>query len=318
MSLPGQIAYQVYHRPAAWLAQVRRQGGLRQVWLTSRGLRAMRIASRQLPPIPVGAPCPGRPTLAFLTGHRLWFQTAFCLHTFLRHSSVRPPVLVVSDGTLRPVQVANLIRLFPGIGIESVSATRDRVALALPPARHPEFHRLLSAHVLLRKLAFIHPPGSPPRLFLDSDMLFHGRPAALEAWLDRPEIPVFMTDVVNAYGYPLDFLSGLAGRSVPERLNTGVSALPAGFLDWTRLDAWLGHLVSGHGSSYYMEQALFALATAGSAYLALDPAAYAVTPTAELAARARGVLHHYVDLSKSHYFRHAWRAALTSLPPLSP
>jgi hypothetical protein len=317
MSLLGKFAYQVYHRPTSWLAQVRRQGGLREVWLTTRGLRAMRAASRHLTPIAVGAPAPDRPTLAFLTGNRLWFQTAFCLHTFLRHSSARPPVLVVSDGTLHPSQVADLNRLFPGIGIEAESATTARVDRALPAAQHPEFHRLLSAHVLLRKLAFIHPPGSPPRLFLDSDMLFHGRPTALEAWLDRPEIPVFMTDVVNAYGYPLDILSGLAGRSVPERLNTGVSALPAGFLDWTRLDAWLGHLVTGHGSSYYMEQALFALATAGTAYLALDPAAYVVAPTSEVAARSRGVLHHYVNLSKSHYFRHAWRAALVPLRPLS-
>lgn len=310
MSLFGPIAYHLWHRPRGWLAHTRRQGGLREVWLTTRGRRAMEAAADQLPSIVVGIHSPGRPELAFLTGTQLWFQTAFCLHTFLRHSTERPPVLIVSDGTLTQHQSATLVRLFPGIVIESTAETCTRVTAALPPGRYPTFHRLLGGHVLLRKLACIHPPGSPPRLFLDSDMLFQKRPAALEAWLHTPDRPMFMTDVVNAYGYPLDVLARLAGHAVPERLNTGVSAMPAGFLDWDRLDHWLDTLVSNHGTSYYMEQALFALSTAGHPYQALDSSLYIVTPDSTSAQNAHGVLHHYVNLSKSHYFRHAWRSTI--------
>lgn len=308
MSLPGRVIYQLWHRPRGWFANTRRQGGFREVWLTARGRNAMKAAALRLHPIAVGTYSPERPGLAFITGTRLWFQTAFCLHTFLRHSSERPPVLIVSDGTLTTNQVATLTRLFPGVLIESTKTTTARITAALPPDRYPTFHRLLTRHILLRKLACIHSPGSPQRLFLDSDMLFHGRPVDLETWLHTPDRPMFMTDVVNAYGYPLDILSRLAGHAVPERLNTGVSALPKDFLDWDRLDRWLDDLVSAHGTSYYMEQALFALATAGRPYLALDSTAYVVAPDNASAERARGVLHHYVDLSKSHYFRHAWRS----------
>jgi hypothetical protein len=142
-------------------------------------------------------------------------------------------------------------------------------------------------------------------------MLFQTRPIALDAWLHSPDRPMFMTDVVNAYGYPMDVLAELAGHAVPERINTGVSAIPAGFLDWDRLDRWLNALVSTRGTSYYMEQALFALATAGRPYIALDPHAYVVAPDNTSARDARGALHHYVNLSKAHYFRHAWRLAVT-------
>ncbi|MBC8039400.1 MAG: hypothetical protein H7Y06_02565 [Opitutaceae bacterium] len=307
MSLSGSIIYQLWHRPRGWLANTRRQGGLRAVWLTARGRHAMEAAAHHLPSIAVGAPSPGRPELAFLTGTQLWFQTAFCLHTFLSHSTERPPVLIVSDGTLTARQSSTLARLFPGAVIESTAETTTRITASLPPDRYPTFHRLLSRHVLLRKLACIHPPDSPPRLFLDSDMLFNARPVALETWLHAPERPMFMTDVVNAYGYPLGELTRLAGHAVPEHLNTGVSAIPAGFLDWDLLERWLDTLVSNHGTSYYMEQALFALATAGHTYEALDATCYIVTPDSASAQNAQGLLHHYVNLSKSHYFRHAWR-----------
>jgi hypothetical protein len=312
MSLPGRIAYQFWHRPRAWLADTRRQGGLRQVWLTARGRTRMETAAHRLPPVTVSAPSSGTPELAFLTGTRLWFQTAFCLHTFLRHASVRPPVLIVSDGTLTSAQATTLERLFPGATVESPAATSARVQASLAPENFPSFHRLLPSHVLLRKLACIHTPGSPPRLFLDSDMLFQARPVALEAWLQTPSRPLFMTDVTNAYGYSLDILGELTGHPVPERLNTGVSALPAGFLDWTLLDRWLGRLVAAHGTSYYMEQALFALATSGRPYIALATGDYVVTPDVPAARRARGVLHHYVNLSKAHYFRHAWRSVVST------
>jgi len=309
MSIAGRSIYRLYYKPKAWVAHVRRQGGLREtvrVWLA---MRAMQKAACDLPPIPVGAYATDKPAIAFLTGQRLWFQTAFCLHTFLKHSILRPPVLVLSDGTLSAGQATILASLFPGIRIESTAETTARVAVALPPDRYPVFNRFLPKHILLRKLAHVHPPGSPPRLFLDSDMLFQSRPVALEEWLLSPTRPVFMTDVINAYGYPLDVLADLAGAEIPERLNTGVSGLPSGFIDWSKLETWLETLITKHGTSYYMEQALFALSTAGCDYTALDTRDYVVAPDQVVAANARGVLHHYVNLSKPFYFRQAWRHA---------
>lgn len=274
----------------------------------------MEQAADRLEPVEVGQQQRNQPGLAFLTGDQLWFQTAFCLSSFLRYAEVRPPVLVTSDGTLSCRQRATLLRLFPGIEIDPDADSVARLNRDAADLRLPTFSHLLSRHVLLRKIAQVHPPGAPARMFLDSDMLFHQRPVALEQWLAEPASALFMTDVQNAYGYSIDTLNRLAGRPVPERLNTGVSALPAGFLDWVALERWLRELTTAHGTSYYMEQALFALACTRGPYSRLDPTQYIVTPAAQHAAAAGGVLHHYVDLSKSHYFRHAWRSFATPLP----
>ena len=147
-------------------------------------------------------------------------------------------------------------------------------------------------------------------MFLDADMLFHARPAEIDAWLATPEQPLFMTDVQNAYGYPLDLLARIRGRSVPERINTGVSALHADTIDWPAMEHWLAALLDGPGSSYYMEQALFALHLAGRPFTALPEAAYRVAPDADEIRAPRAALHHYVDLTKRGYFRAAWRRVL--------
>lgn len=304
---PGRLVYLTFHLPVSLIRRSWRAGGPWQQWLTARGRIAMERAAPGLPPVC----CPPRqaeePELVFLTGRNLWYQTAFCLHSFCRQSALRPAVRFVSDGTLGPAEAGILQQLFPGSTFEAEDIVSHRLAQRLPDARFPALRGHERQLVLIRKLTHVHGAGSGWQLFLDSDMIFHARPRLLEEWLAVPDRPVFMTDVQNAYGYPLAVLDALAGTRVPERLNTGVSGLHAATIDWPAIERALASLVAAHGTSYYMEQALFAIHLAGRDFLRLPAADYVVAPTTVQAVAANVPLHHYVDLSKRDYFRHAWR-----------
>ena len=68
-----------------------------------------------------------------------------------------------------------------------------------------------------------------------------------------------MLDVHDAYGYPAATLAALAGRVVPACVNVGVCGFDSDNLDWPRLESWTAELLTRHGTSYYLEQALIAL-----------------------------------------------------------
>jgi hypothetical protein len=267
----------------------------------------MRRHADALPPVPVPRRQGDEPTLVGMTGRALWFQTAFCLHSFFRHSAARPPVRLLDDGTLTRDQGARLAALFPGITIETLAVAGQATERRLPAASFPRLRAHERRFVLLRKITRVHGGGHGWQVFLDADMLFHRPPGALEAWLAAPDRPVFMTDIQNAYGYATAVLDRLAGDRVPEKLNTGVSGLHANSIDWRRLEAWITDLLDNHGSSYYLEQALFALHLAGRPFVHLPPADYRVAPDEAECRQPTAALHHYVDLSKRGYFRHAWR-----------
>lgn len=299
----GRILYLAYYRPRAMLARSRREGGPWQQWLDARGRREMKAAATRLPPSPV-APA-SAPAVHVLTGRRFWYQTAFCIHSLRRHAPVR--VVFVDDGTLDADLVAEAGRLFPDCRVLPSAEIEGRLDQALPRTRFPQLRRQRESYLHLRKLTDVHAGLTGCRVVLDADMLFFRRPDALLQWLQSPGTAVAMVDVQNSYGYPLPVLNRIAGRAVPERVNVGVLGLHSDAIDWAQLERWCTELLERHGSSYYLEQALVALLLAGREHMALPPAAYRVMPDVAECITPSAVLHHYVDLSKRGYFRHAWR-----------
>jgi hypothetical protein len=216
----------------------------------------------------------------------------------------------IDDGTFDEALIAAAQRLFPGSRVLSAAENEAHLNRVLPVARFPSLRNQRLTYLHLRKLTDVHAGHQGWRLVLDSDMLFFRRPDALLAWLAAPTRPVHMLDVHDAYGYPAATLAALAGRPVPACVNVGICGFRSEALDWDLLEHWAAQLIARHGTSYYLEQALVALLAATTDPLRLPRADYLLMPALAECQRPTAALHHYVDLSKRGYFRHAWRHAI--------
>ncbi len=304
----GRLIYQVWHRPRAALIRGWREGGPINQFITRRGRLAMMAAAPRLPALP--APPAGAPEVAFLTGRDFWFQTAFCGWTLGRLAGRPLRITFFDDGTIDEALAAESQRLFPGSVVQTAVQIESRLDQHLPASRFPVLRARRLVYPNLRKLIDVHVGGSTWRLVLDSDLLFFRRPDLLVSWLERPDRPLHMTDVQDAYGYPRELMEDLAGRPVPRRLNVGLCGLRSDELDWERIEFWCRTLQEKAGTSYYQEQALVAMLLAGRDCIVAPADDYRIMPPEEEAARPTAVMHHYVDLSKRGYYRHAWRLAL--------
>lgn len=267
----------------------------------------MMRAAALLPPWPT--PSPDAPSVHLLTGKRFWHQTAFCVHSLRLHGGAIRPVFV-DDGSFDSALAAEALRLFPGATVLSASEIESRLDRALPEHRFPTLRTQRRTYIHLRKLTDVHAGEHGWQVVLDSDMLFFRKPGALLDWMRSPSGSLLMTDVKNAYGYSLDTLTTLAGRDIPSCVNVGVCGFRSDALDWDKLEYYTASLLSRHGSSYYLEQALVALLLADGGFIRLPREDYRVMPEIEECMHPTAVLHHYVDLSKRGYFRHAWQNVL--------
>lgn len=306
----GRAIYALWHSPRAALARSRREGGPWQQWLDRRGRDAMVRAAAQLPALPHADA--DAPEVRFLTGRRFWYQTAFCAWSLAHHAGRPFRVVLFDDGSIDTALAHEAQRVFPGVRIVGRSEAESRLDRALPVGRFPALRGQRITYIHLRKLTDCHAAESGWHLVLDSDMLFFRRPEALLRWTEKPTGPVHMLDVFDSYGYPAETLGRLAGRPLPARLNVGICGLRSDAIDWPRLEAWCAELLATHGTSYYLEQALVALLLADQAPQVLPAADYRLMPDEAECRAPTAALHHYVDLSKRGYFRHAWRHTAAS------
>lgn len=313
MSLSGRLLYLAWHKPRAELRQCLADGGPLEQWRTWRGRTAMEHAAATLPPPP---PCGGAPlALHLLTGDRFWYQTAFCLWTFARQSRRDLAPVILDDGSLQSHQADVLRAIFSAARIVSHTELAARLDAHLPRARFPSLRSRGDDFPLLSKLTAPHAGQTGWKLLIDSDLLFFRRPALLLDWLDAPAQPLRATDIQNAYGYPLPLLGELAGRPVPELVNTGLLGLRSEEIDWEKMEYWCRTLIERQGTHYYQEQALVALLLAGRPNVTAPPADYVTLPRPPEAQECRAVMHHYVAGSKRWYFRANWRRVLRAPAP---
>lgn len=308
----GRLFYLTWHRPRAAVRQSWREGGPINQWITRRGRRAMAAAVSELPPRP--APPADAPEVCFLTGRRFWYQTAFCFWSLSEHAGRPLRVVIYDDGSFDAPLRAECVRLFPGARLISAGEIATQLDAHLPEQKFPTLRARRRVYPNLRKLTDVHAGNRGWRLVLDSDMIFFRRPNALLTWLDAPERPLHMADVMDAYGYSPALLAALAGQPVPSRLNVGVCGLRSDGIDWTQLESWNRRLVEAEGTSYYEEQALVALMLAGRDAECLSAADYLLMPADAECRSPTAAMHHYVDLSKRGYFRHAWRHVIPTTP----
>ena len=307
-TLLGRIALHLYHNPIDRLMDLVRDGGPWTRRRTEQGRTAMKHAAGHLPALaaPSGAPL----ELHLLTGERFWYQTAFCLWSFA-HQAGRPLAPVIyDDGTLRPEFREPLQTLFPLTRFVSQAETIAQLDQHLPTAKFPALRERWINYPNIRKLTDVHVGRAGWKLVLDSDLLFFNSPHVLVDWLARPTQPLHAIDCETSYGYSRPLMNELAGASVAELVNVGLTGLNGAEIDWARLEYWCHTLIERERPSYYLEQALIAMLVAGRRCTITPRADYITLPVLPEARDCRAVMHHYVAGSKRWYFQHCWQEAL--------
>lgn len=304
----GRLAYRLWFQPVGRVKGMLAAGGPLEVRRTESARREMETAARSLSSLPSAQQDPLE--LHVLTGSRFWYQTAFCLWTFAKHSGRRLRPILYDDGTLAKEHILALQRLFPAARVYSTDELASRIDHCLPLTRFPYLRERRDHYPNIRKLLDVHAGQTGWKLVLDSDLLFFRQPCLLVQWLTAPAKPLHAVDCQTSYGYPTSLLRELAVAPVAERVNAGIAGLESGALDWDKLEFWCRTLVERNGTHYFLEQALLAMLLAGRDCAVAPSADYITRPDALQARDCRAVMHHYVAESKRWYFRHCWRVAL--------
>jgi hypothetical protein len=300
----GRVVYHTWHAPRGAIARLGKEGVV-NLALARLGRKAMEGAAWNFSPLP--SPAANAPEIYFLTGRRFAYQTVFCAVSLCRQAERAFRFVAVDDGTLTDGDVGLLRRVLPGSRIVGRAEIEDTLDRWLPANRYPELRRRRLVYPHLRKITDIHAGSNGWKLVLDSDMLFHGKPDFILGWLEAPDRPCHMLDVVDAYGYSARLLRELALSDLPPRLNVGICGLNSGGMDWEKLEYWCAQLVAREGTHYLMEQAIVALLTAGDSRAVAPADSYIVQPSRAETEHPTAVLHHYTARSKAWYFRFAWR-----------
>ena len=242
-----------------------------------------------------------------VVGKRFWYMAAFALVSLKKYLSSEVRVHFYSDGTL----TAEHEKVLSQLPVEAVFHGTDeimaRLEKELPWARYPVLRERFDNYPNIRKLISPHVGSRGSKIVLDADVLFFGKPDELCEWFEKPKGVLCAMDITESYGYSRALLEKLAGGSLPQRVNVGVTGLISEKIDWDQLEKWCAELHDKEGTSYYLEQALIALMCVKNGWDQLAKKQYITYPNeADTCARA-GVMQHYVDLSKMQYFREMWR-----------
>jgi len=306
----GRLVYLIYYKPLATVRRSIREGGPINQLVTESARQEMERTARELEPVKASQQPSSSFEVHMLTGARFWYQSAFCVRSLVAHSTpeVIEPVFY-DDGTLGDYQ-QQLHRIFPSARFVSYDESKGRLDRYLPEAEFPYLRERWQNYPNIRKLIDPHIGSSGWKLVLDSDMLFFRRPNLVMEWLKNPTQPLYMLDTQESYGYSRENLAELARAQLPRHLNVGLCALRSDTICWKEIESWTEKLAASGRTTYFLEQALIAMLLAEKTctlaqaedYIAYPALAEVLSPTA--------AMHHYVDTSKIHYFRHGWKTCL--------
>jgi hypothetical protein len=269
------------------------------------GRKLMEKRSVDLPP--VISKSNGLPVY-FLTGKNYLYQTLYCIRS-LSAATITPfKFILVDDGSMNNALLERIRKQLPGAEVITEPQINQNLQRSMPAALYPYLHHKREVYPHIKKLTDIHTiPGDPWKLVLDSDMLFWNKPDELIRWLNKPEQPLHMIDCGEAYGYSKKLMEELSGSKILPLINVGSIGLNSQTINWADLETWVKTLEAREGTSYYLEQALSAMLIGNSSTTVLPAGKYIVNPDNASINDSKGVLHHYVDLSKEGYFKTAWK-----------
>ncbi|WP_207532701.1 hypothetical protein [Desertivirga arenae] len=244
----------------------------------------------------------------FLTGKKYLYQTLFCIYSLRKCSTQKFHFVLVDDGSFDKALIDRVRRQIPGSRIILADEIAMNIEAKIPMEKYSYLHKKRHEYPHIKKLTDIHTSSQHEwKIVIDSDMLFWSEPKEFIEWINQPKQPIFMLDCEESYGYSRALMSELTGAKLYDLLNVGVIGLRSSTIDWDKLEMWSKVLEEREGTSYYLEQALSAMLIGDQPSTTLSRASYIVNPSKEQVEDGEGCLHHYVDLSKEHYFKVAWK-----------
>jgi hypothetical protein len=296
----------LYRSPRSKIRTINRFGGFFNYYSVIRNQKRMEERSLTLPPLELSLN--GLP-IFFLTGKKYLYQTLFCIHSLVKSTAEDFSVYLVDDGSFDEELISRVQRQLPGAVIIGADTIENNLAEKLPFERYPVIRNKRVVYPHLKKLTDVHTidVDIPFKVVLDSDMLFWNKPEQFISWLKSPDKPIYMLDSERSYGYSLDTMGSLCGQKVPDLVNVGLIGIQSKTIDWNALESWITELEASGGTSYYLEQALSAMIINKQQSVILPRSEYIVNPSPRDIDQNKGVLHHYVDLSKEGYFKKSWK-----------
>jgi hypothetical protein len=313
MSVAGELKHRFYRLP---MREVRKMRGwglrgylLESKWRGEMEAAAWRLQARGTRHEARDNHSGGRPLeIHMLVGRGFWFMAAFAVASLQKH--LRQPIHAwfYDDGSLKEAQAQALSRMADRAEIVTAAEQEAAVQRWLPEERFPHIRRRLLDYPNLKKLTSPHLGGKGAKVVVDADVLFFDRPAEIEQWLENPATILCATDCAESYGYPRSLLEDVAGARLPQAINVGITGLVSEEIDWGLLESWCHKLITKHGMSYYLEQALVAMLCASRAFTQLPADSYITGPSPRRVAEGSGVMQHYVEHTKKSYLEKAWRS----------
>lgn len=295
----------LYRTPKSELKKFGRFGGYYNYQQMMRGKRLMERQSSDLPP--VYSYKDGLPVY-FLTGKNHLYQTLFCIQSLSKVSTQKFEFVLVDDGTFDAELMDRVNIQLPNAVIIDQAIIKKNLNLYLPEQHYPVLHQKRKVYPHIKKLTDIHTiAGNDWKLVLDSDMLFWHEPLEIIEWLKNPHEFLYMIDCEESYGYSKPLMEELSGSKIPSLINVGAIGLNSNLINWKKTENWVEQLEKREGTSYYLEQALSAMLIGQTNSIVLNAGQYKVNPEKTMVHNRSGVLHHYVDLSKEHYYKTAWK-----------
>lgn len=278
-------------------------------WRTPYWAKEMEKAAERLPACDTKGKNPEL-KVWFLSGKEHWYQTAVCAWTLQRWSAYKIIPVIVDDGSLSREIHESLMQQFPKLKAWSKQECDQKFAEMFPRKKYPKLSGWRERQVLFRKLTDVFGRGEEWRLLFDSDVLFYSQPAEMDALLHAKETIFCQKDCWESYGYPRPLMESLAGAKLPEAINIGILYFNGKFIDWDKVEHWVGELERRHGRAYNITQGTFAMILAGRDVKLLDQEDYKVYPRNPAKAEKPPVCGHYVADSKPWYFGKGWKKAL--------
>ncbi|MBB6235496.1 hypothetical protein HDC90_000093 [Pedobacter sp. AK013] len=303
-----KLVNHLYRYPKSNWKTIQRFGGYLSYWRMLASKKQMQKASENLPPIISNHN--GFP-IYFLTGKKYLYQTLFCALSLTKSCKETFRFILIDDGSFDQDLINQVKQQMPNVKLILKNEIENNLELKLPTSAYPFLHQKRKIYPHIKKLTDIHTiDDNPFKLVLDSDMLFWNEPTELIDWLKNPNGCIYMLDSEESYGYDKALMETLCGFTIPNLMNVGTFGVNSNSINWNNIENWAKSLEEKQGASYFLEQALSVMVVANQKKTILNKEEYIVNPHERGSTFNRSKLHHYVDLSKRHYFENDWKAFL--------